>query len=75
MVKDSRTSANRFVLFYPDLNFSFVQIDMLVPTTPSGGDGVVEVEDDETDDAPKGETISLEVREGNDPPNFDAPAT
>lgn len=62
-----------FVLFYSDLSFSSIQIDMLVPTTLGGGDDMVKVEDDETDDAPEGETVSLEVKEGGDPPNSDAP--
>ena len=48
------------ILLYPDLDFSFIQIDASIPMTPYRGDRVVDVEDD-TDDAAEGVIIVLAI--------------
>lgn len=44
------------VLFYLDLNFSSVQIDVSIPLNLHEGDGIVDVHDD-TDDTVEGAVV------------------
>ena len=46
----------QLVLFYLDLNFSSVQIDMSIPLNLHEGDGIVDVHDD-TDDTVEGAVV------------------
>lgn len=54
------------ILLYPDLDFSFVQIDASIPMTPHGSDEVVDVEDD-IDDAVE-EAIVVLATDSQAPP-------
>ena len=57
------------VLLFPGLDFSSIQIDTTIPITPGGGDGPIDVEDKEADDAIKGETVTLVEKEANGRPH------